>query len=414
MQQLIEFFLAHHWQVTFASPAKPGPHRLDLQALGVQEVSIALNDASFDDFIQRLQPDAVLFDRFMMEEQFGWRVAKIVPNCLRILNTEDLHSLRQARHQRVKQALKSNQTINDLAALKLTDSNTLFDTMSQAEITQREIAAIYRSDLTLMISNFEIALLQRCFQVPESLLFYLPLIYPPKERTSLPRFSQRTHFVSIGNFRHAPNWDAVLWLKQTIWPLIRTQLPEAELHIYGAYPPPKATALHNPKQGFMVKGWAEDADTVIRNAKVLLAPIRFGAGIKGKLAEAMLNGTPSITTDIGAESMTLNDQDAWPGCIANSPQSFADAAIGLYKDPVAWEDAQQLGFRIAQQRFTHQLDDSCPSQHLMPYINAIMGQLDSHRRANFIGAMLNHHHHKSTQYMAQWIEAKNRLADALS
>src|SRR5690606_35481372 len=114
-------------------------------------------------------------------------------------------------------------------------------------------------------------------------------------------WAQREHFVSIGNFRHAPNWDAVLCLKHSIWPLTRAQLPRAQLHIYGAYLPPKASALHNATQGSYIRGWAEDARVVMQHARVCVAPLRFGAGLKRKLLEAMECCTPSVTSPLGAE-----------------------------------------------------------------------------------------------------------------
>jgi hypothetical protein len=106
-------------------------------------------------------------------------------------------------------------------------------------------------------------LLTNTFKVDASLLLHLPFMLNLNNcPTSTKTFEQRQHFMTIGNFRHAPNWDIVLYLQQ-IWPLIRKQLPKAELHIYGSYPPPKATALHNPKTGFHIKGWAEDAFDVM-------------------------------------------------------------------------------------------------------------------------------------------------------
>ncbi|MCF6345418.1 MAG: glycosyltransferase family 4 protein, partial [Thiomicrorhabdus sp.] len=188
-------------------------------------------------------------------------------------------------------------------------------------------------------------------------------------------------------------------------PKIRQQLPHAELHIYGAYPPPKATQLHSDKQGFKIKGWAPDALQVIRQARVCLAPLRFGAGIKGKLAEAMLCGTPNVTTSIGAESMKNALNKKWGGEISNNTDSFVQSAIQLYTDPKRWKAAQQTGFNIVQSRYT--VPHSSQST-LFTQLTPLLEQPDAHRQTNFIGLMLNHHHHKSTQYMAQWIEAKNR------
>jgi len=421
MMQLIEVLNQDHWKITFASPAKLGEHKQDLTSYDIQEKNIELNDSSFDQFIEQLQPGLVIFDRFMMEEQFGWRVEQYAPQAIRVLNTEDLHSLRASRQQILKHYLKTQPQEVDLTNLKLNDQAWLFAEMAKSDIAKREIASIFRCDLTLMISEFEMELLHQQFHVPKQQLFYLPFLYGSINPSALPTFEQRQHFVTIGNFRHQPNWDAVLWLKESIWPKIRQQLPNAELHIYGAYPPPKATALHNPKQGFLVKGWAQDAFEVIAHAKVLLAPLRFGAGIKGKLAEAMLNGTPSVTTLIGSESMLELNIEHWPGVIANNTNDFVQAAITLYQDDQAWQNYQMTGFKNVSQRYLKYGDshnngsysdvyngNSNIENNLLTTIKNLQTNLNQYRDQNFIGSMLNHHHHKSTKYMAQWIEAKNK------
>jgi len=416
MMQLIKLFLSQDWKITFASPAKLGEHKEDLTSLGIKEQQIELNSESFDEFIGILQPGLVIFDRFMMEEQFGWRIEQFAPNALRVLNTEDLHSLRACRHKIIKDYLKGKPKEVNLNQLSLTDRSFLFSQMAKTDMSKREIASIFRCDLTLMISEFEMELLKQQFQVPSQQLFYLPFLYPSPNQQDLPEYGERIHFVTIGNFRHEPNWDAVLWLKEQIWPQIRKQLPQAELHIYGAYPPPKATALHNPKQGFLVKGWAEDAFEVIKNARVLLAPLRFGAGIKGKLAEAMLNGTPSITTLIGSESMLSTNNDSWPGHIANNTVDFAQASVELYTNKQAWLKAQTIGFNTVTSRYTvanTSSQENTVDHCFIENINQLLTNLNSHRNQNFISAMLNHHHHKSTQYMAQWIEAKNKHAEKI-
>jgi glycosyltransferase involved in cell wall biosynthesis len=393
MLSLLTLFVQQGWQITFASPAQQGDHKVDLTELGINEQAVALNCSSFDDFITELNPNMVLFDRFMLEEQFGWRVAKHCPDAIRILDTEDLHSLRHARHQ----ALKQNRplTKNDL----------------NSEIAKREIAAIFRCDLSLIISDYELQLLKSHYAVPEHILLHCPFMLDLNSFTpSKNSYSDRQHFISIGNFRHEPNWDAVLFLKQNIWPLIRKQLPKAELHIYGAYPPPKATQLHHPKQGFLVKGWAENAKHVMEQARVCLAPLRFGAGIKGKLAEAMFCGTPNVTTDIGIEGMCMGLD--WSGLTTdlntfNSQEDcavdFANHAVQLYQEETLWQQKQQNGYQLIKANFNQ---DNIQTT-LLSTIQKIGDNLQTHRTQNFIGQMLQHHHLKSTQYMAQWIEAKN-------
>lgn len=405
IMQILQAFLDQGWQVTFASPAGDGEHMADLAALGIARQAIKLNDESFDRFITELNPDVVLFDRFMMEEQFGWRVEKHCPTALRVLETSDLQSLRDARQLRLKDALKADPQRDDFSTLFGLDHPDLYRHMAAADISQREVAAIYRSDLSLMISEPEIELLTGQFRVPGALLHHCPLMVeasgPGKS------FEQRAHFLSIGNFRHAPNWDAVLWLKTVLWPRIRQRLPQAELHVYGAYTPPKATVLNNPAQGFRVLNWAEDALQVMGDARVALAPLRFGAGIKGKLLDAMVCGTPSVTTPIGAEGMhgTL----AWPGLVASDVEGLVNAAVTLYQDEAAWQQANAHAPALLQARYRYRPH----ADALLTRIDTLRHDLDTHRLGNFTGAMLRHHQHKSTQYMAQWIEAKRKNTEKL-
>ena len=400
VMQILETFLQQGWDITFSSPASPGEHKADLAELGIREVPIELNSSSFDTFIRELAPDIVLFDQFMMEEQFGWRVEEHCPTALRVLETSDLQSLRHARHQRLKDRLKADANEDDFSELFTRALREEFELMADTDLAKREIAALYRCDLNLMISEVEIELLREQFGLPADLLHWCPLMIDPP--TAAPRaFDDREHFLSIGNFRHAPNWDAVLWMKSTVWPLIRQQLPKAQLHLYGAYTPPKATALHNPAQGFHVMNWAEDALQVMSAAKVCLAPLRFGAGIKGKLIDAMLCGTPSVTTPIGAEAM--QGVHPWPGAVCVSAQALADEAVRLYCDKLHWQQAQSKGQTLLMDRYKQ-------SEHglaLIAKLQHCRKNLTTLRRNNFTGSMLRHHQHKSTKYMSQWIEAKN-------
>jgi hypothetical protein len=264
MMQLIEVFQTQNYQITFATACAKSDNAFDLTTIGINQVLIALNDSSFDVFIKELNPDIVLFDRFMIEEQFGWRVAEQCPNALRILDTEDLHSLRKGRQQAFKDK-------------KSFDEEYLFN-----DIAKREIASIYRSDLSLIISEAEMQILKNNFKIDESILLYLPFMLDSileEDINGLPKFEDRNHFIAIGNFLHKPNYNAVLYLKEIIWPLIRKQLPKANLKIYGAYASQKVNQLHNKKEGFLIKGFAEDVNEVMQQAKVCLAPIQFGPAV---------------------------------------------------------------------------------------------------------------------------------------
>lgn len=410
MLELVQLLVRMDYQVTFASAAALSEHRFDLNSLDVTEKSIALNCRSFDEFVRDLNPNLVLFDRFFTEEQFGWRVEQACPDALRILDTEDLHSLRHARQQLLKSAQKNcaSEKEKQSAAPVTVDSEQLYLQMCAGDMAVREVAAIFRCDLSLMISEFEIDLLQRYFSVPSQLLFYCPFLSQQEvDVASLPDFSVRQHFIAIGNFRHEPNWDSVLWLKHQLWPMIRAQLSavgmaQAELHIYGAYPPPKATQLHNAKEGFHIKGWAADAQAVMQSARVCLAPLRFGAGIKGKLMDAMRCGTPSVTTSIGVESMSGGLP--WGGAVADDAETFVAAAVAHYQDEILWQQKQQQGFSILRDYF-YRMDHTLA---LQTRLAELLDNVQRERGNNFIGQMLRHHSHKSTQYMGQWIEAKNK------
>lgn len=385
--QLINLFLEQNWQVSFACAASESDYSFDLKSLGISTLHIVLNDSSFDDLVKNMQPHMVLFDRFTSEEQFGWRVAQNCPNALRILDTIDLHCLRLARQEAIKQN-------RDFSLLDL-----------NSDFAKREIASIYRSDLSLMISDYEMELLINHFKIDNSLLHYVPFLLDPIliKNNQWPSFSEREHFLSIGNFLHEPNWDAVLFLKQLIWPLIRKQLPKAEIHIYGAYPSKKVFDLNNLKEGFLIKGRADSLERVMKKTKVCLAPLRFGAGIKGKLIDAMQFGVPSVTTDIGAEAM--HGEFPWNGIIANQPHKFAEAALELYTNEIKWQQAGENGAQILNNFFLK----SNHSDLLIDKLLFLKNQLKSHRLSNFIGEMLMHHTVMGTKYMSLWIEAKNKL-----
>ena len=387
MMQLIQLFIEENYAVIFATATAESTYRYPLEELGVSINEIELNDSKFDDYVKNLDPEVVLFDRFMTEEQFGWRVEKNSPNSIRILDTEDLHCLRKARQLATKEQRK----------FSLEDLN--------SDIAKREVASIFRSDLSLMISSYEMDLLHGFFHVPKSIICYVPFLLEAideHQKSDLPEFEERAHFVTIGSFRHEPNWDSVLFIKQEIWPVLRKKLPQAEMHIYGSYPPEKAMQLHKPSERFFIEGWAKDASEVLKNAKVLLAPLRFGAGLKGKFIDAMKNGLPSVTTTIGAEAM--HEGLPWCGVVANEIDALVSAAENLYRNIELWKDAQQKGFDIVEQCFSKVKY----SKNLLVNISEIRKDLNKHRNSNFIGSMLLYHNMRSTEFMSRWIEEKNK------
>lgn len=390
MMELIALFRAANYRVTFASAAMKSDMAENLKTQGVDDVLIELNNSSFDIFLKDLQPNLVLFDRFMTEEQYGWRVEKQCPNALRILNTEDIHSLRKARES-IAHGLDSDDWLTYWKGL---------------DITKREIASIYRCDVSFIISSYEMELLRKEFNFNDDQLLYIPFLRAPlgaKIKKNWNSFTERQHFVTIGNFKHPPNWNSVLYLKKTIWPLLKAKLPEAELHIYGAYPTQKVLELHNKNEGFFIKGWAPDSLSVLQAARVCLAPLQFGAGLKGKLVEAMQAGTPNVTTSIGAEGMLTKEAD-WNGFVIDDPFKFAQAACTLYQNQKLWKQSQQNGIEIYNTFF----NKNTRSASIIKTIQNLRNNLEEIRNNNFMGAMLNFHTMRSTEFMSRWIEEKNK------
>ena len=383
MLQLIDFFQQEKFKVSFLSAASFSEHSFDLNSKEIEAYTIKLNDSSFENLIAELNPDIVVFDRFASEEQFGWKVSEICPNAVKILDTEDLHFLRKARET----AFKQNRKLDDQDLLN--------------DVFKREIASILRCDLSLIISEFEMDLLTEKFKIDKQILYYLPLFAEVKP--SLFSFSERKNFISIGNFLHEPNWQTVLKLKK-LWPKIKSKLPEAELHIYGAYATQKALQLHNEREGFLLKGRVENVEKVFSESKVLLAPIPFGAGIKGKLLESMQYGLPNVTSTIGAEGMSGNLP--WNGFVCDDENEFVEKSVSLYQKDSDWLPLQKKGFEIIEKRFKK--EDFLPQ--FSERLDEMSNNLEKHRNANFLGQILLHHSLQSTKYLGKWIEEKNKNA----
>jgi len=392
--QLITTCLQAGHEVTFCSASQDSVHRDRLVEAGIHTERFQPNDPAIDLYLKEYQPELVFFDRFMIEEQFAWRVRAQCPSALRILDTCDLHSLRRARQRKVEEGQ---------SALVLADMEL------QSDDAMREISAIYRSDLSLIISDAEMALLQDRYHVPSELLEYCPLFYPTP--VEVPGFDRRRNFVTIGNFNHAPNLDSYRILQGEIWPRIQDKLfsfgePNSELHIYGAYPTAEFLRLDNPKSGFRVKGWAQNARATLSQYRVNLAPLRFGAGLKGKVADGWSVGTPCIATSIAAEGMCWNGE--FGGMVEDSWAPFADKAVALYSERATWERAQLIGMKIITEKFGEKLN----AERFIAAIEGLVLTGAERRNRNFVGAMLWHNLHRSTEYFSRWIAAKNQPGTA--
>ena len=390
---LLKCCRAAGFSVTVASACQENAAYQQLIELGISVRPVQVNHSSFDEFVTELNPDLVVFDRFMIEEQFSWRVRQCCPSAARVLDSVDLHSLRRLREERVK---------NQQSVFEFKDQEIL------NEDALREVAAIYRSDLTLIISDAELKLLRERYGVPESLLELCSLFYERPSSLGAP-FEERKNLVFIGNFRHAPNLDAVRYLKREGWKQIRQLLsargaPEAELHIYGAYPTKEAMQFDDPASKFRVFGPAEDALETLGRYRVNLAPLRFGAGLKGKISDGWAAGTPCVATEVAAEGMSY--QGLFGGLVVAELSSFPEKAVELYLNSELWRACQERGAQVISKLFNAQAN----SEALLSRLASLRSSLADQRAQNVVGSLLWYQGNRSTEYFSRWIEAKSMVA----
>lgn len=389
--QLISACIQAGHEVIASSGCQTNSFETALNQDGVRTFRFEPNDSRFDDFVLKEQPHLVVFDRFITEEQFSWRVRQVLPSAIRVLDTIDLHFLRKAREARLSSGLGPPELLSE---------------DFHSEDALRELSSIYRSDLSLIVSSAEDKLLRDRLSVPRDLLLLCRLTYPlPSHR--VPSFAERSHFVIIGNFNHPPNADCVQFTREYLWPALRHRLAsagvaDAEMHLYGAYPSAQISRLDNAGTRFRVKGWTADAVSTLAKYRVNLAPLRFGAGIKGKVADGWVAGTPCVGTSIASEGM----HDALPfgGAVANEVSEFVESAARLYTDEAAWCTAQEYAVRILAEFYS----DASTTRVFLSEIEDLAATIAERRSRNTVGDLLWYQKHRSTEYFSRWIEAKNK------
>lgn len=373
--------LSNDFEIHVASAAEVTPFQANLEDMGFTGHTIAVNDDTFDDWIGRLSPDMVIYDRYVMEEQFGWRVRQFAPKAMTLLDTSDLHFLRMARQQAFKK-----QAPIDL----------------YHDVTIREITAIQRCDLTLLISEFEQQLLVETFLIAANKLLYLPFLAEQPIVRTHNSFQQRQHCMMIGGFKHEPNRDAARWLRDTLWPRIAKKLPNhVQMHVYGGYADHAINQLHSPKHNFYIKGRADDALKTMNQYRLNLAPLRFGAGQKGKIFEGWVSGTPTLSTPIGLESMANEDEVGFSPTI--DPEGFAQQCAEFYLNETSWCQAQDNGYRLLSKRFSK-------NEHMPRFLSIVkttLSQLNQHRHHDIHSRVLWQNQFKAHEYLSRWITLKN-------
>jgi glycosyltransferase involved in cell wall biosynthesis len=207
------------------------------------------------------------------------------------------------------------------------------------QIRAREEHVIRSCDATLVVSEAEATLLAET--MPSSLVVQMPLaraIHPP-----VTPFATRRGIGFVGSFGHSPNVDAVRMFVAEIWPLVRRDVPDCTLSIVGADAPSDLVDGRDPS--IRMLGHVPDLGPWFEDLRLTVAPLRFGAGAKGKVASSLAAGVPCIATSVAAEGMALGDEGGV--LVANAPAAFAEAIVRTYQDPVLWDRLSAGGLAYA-------------------------------------------------------------------
>ena len=199
-------------------------------------------------------------------------------------------------------------------------------------------------ELTWCISMDEQGVMERA--APAARFAVVPMIHELRER-GLP-FAEREHLFFVGNFRHRPNADAIHFFVKEIFPLVRQSLPEVRLYVVGDHAPAEIAAYETEQMRML--GYVPDLAPLYGRSRVMIAPLRFGAGVKGKISESLAHGLPVVTTAIGAEGMGLRDNEEV--LIADTPQDFAAAVARLYRDSGLWQRLADNGYQHIERHFS--------------------------------------------------------------
>jgi glycosyltransferase involved in cell wall biosynthesis len=212
-----------------------------------------------------------------------------------------------------------------------------------SEMERVERLQFESADLVLCISEEEKRTVLEC--VPDARVELVPNVHPRLARRN--GWESRSGLLFVGGFWHAPNEDAMHYFVRDILPLIHGALPEETITIIGSHMPASVSSLASPLVHCV--GYVEDLAPYLRQAKVFVAPLRYGAGMKGKVGQSLAAGLPVVTTRIGAEGLDLAHGEH--ALIADSPDDFARAVVTACTEPNLWEHLSTSGASHIEERF---------------------------------------------------------------
>ncbi len=269
--------------------------------------------------------DVILLSRHYVAAEMLPLVRKYAPRATVVFDSVDLHYLRESREAELK----------DDALLR-----------STAERTRvREHLVIDGSDVTLVVSPVEQRLLR--LDKPQARVELVSNLHAVS--TECPPHAERKDLVFVGGFRHPPNRDAVLWFLRSVFPLVRRELPEVLFHCIGSDPDPEILAA-GAQEGVVIHGHVADLLPFLQQGRVAVAPLRYGAGVKGKVNQSMAHGQPVVATPCAAEGMQL--EDGKDVLLAEDAEAFAAAIVHLYASEQTWTELSRNSRLNVQRHFS--------------------------------------------------------------
>jgi GT2 family glycosyltransferase/glycosyltransferase involved in cell wall biosynthesis len=356
LRRLLELMVADGHRVTFLGRAGVGQERYaeELRALGIEVhpvdaqrlrargVDIGGVGIDLPALLRRGRFDLAWLSFYDVAEDYLSEIRAHSPATRIAVDTVDVHHVRERRGAELS---------GDAAAL------------GAAERTRAREAAVYgAADALIAVSDDDARALREL--APAVPVHVVSLVQPAADPG--PAFDERCGLVFVGNFAHAPNADAITHFCSTAWPSVREAVPGARLTIVGTQPSQAVRAL--AAADVEVTGWVADVAPYLHAARVAIAPLRFGAGVKGKIAEALGHGLPVVSTPIGVEGMAL--RDGHDALVADEPAAFAAAIARLHDDRDLWERVagagreyieQHLSPRAASRALRNVLDAAVPA-----------------------------------------------------
>lgn len=288
------------------------PYTQQIQALGV-EVLWHPFYSSITALLERTaaQYDVIMLSRATVAVKYVDLVKRVAPRAKLVFDTVDLHFLRQ---QRLADLNPENPCPALLAAAEA--------------MKKQELDIMNKSDVTLVVSPVEQALLDTL--APQVRVNIVSTIH---DTTPGPQsFAERNGILFIGGFRHPPNLDAVTWYCENVLPIIRQKAPGLITTLIGSNAPPALQKFAAPD--FVIAGFVSDVSPYYQGARLSISPLRYGAGVKGKINISMQYGVPVVATTVSVEGMFL--RDGIDALVADTPEAFADAVIRGHADEVLW------------------------------------------------------------------------------